>query len=177
MGEERQSAEAIEPMLERAVGDAAVAAQGANAIGDLLESTESEVASILRAAEQDAARMAAESERRVEHQLAERREELARLRQALTERASVLAVRFETILDLLEDAEAELGGERDPSETERVRAIRMTLRERHRISFSHEQEAPAVAAVAAIEGEATDEKLEGPSRRRRWWQRWLREAA
>lgn len=182
MAEERESATAIEPMLRRAVGDPEVAAQGARDLRGVLARTETEVAAIMRRAEEEVARLGAEADARHQEQVDARLRELAELRWTLTERASVLATRFEAVLDLLEAAELRLGGPALPrpeggeDPNAKVRAIRMTLRERHRIDFAHEPQAAASADVVTVEG-ATVQEPAHSGRRRRWWHRWLREAA
>jgi hypothetical protein len=180
MGAGEQSRIELGPMFERTAADPEAAGAGGGTLGDVLVSTESEVAAIMRRAEQEVARLDSEAEERLHRQMAQRREQLAELRWELTERASLLASRFEAMLDLLDAAEIQLGGEPPTPRVdgdERMDAIRMTLRERRRVSFAHE---PAThgdpAAIAAAE--AAGEQLEqAPTPKRRWWHRWLREAA
>lgn len=155
----------------------------AGAVDRILSHTESAVASIVRRTEHQVREMAAEVDARSADQAAARCEQLARLRAELIERGSALAIHYEEILDQLDAVELALGalaGERgvctEPGD-QRIAAIKMTLRERQRISFAFE-ESPAPIEDDIVE--ATQIPRPTPveiRRRRRWWHLWQREAA
>lgn len=177
---EPRSPASLQPLLVEAVGEPEVAAAGSLAIAAMMRATEEQVAAVLGEAERSAAELASETELRARHETSERRQDLARLRRELTDSASALALRFEGILDLLEDAERELArcaGERPPpwrGRDDRVEAVRLTVRERRRITFAQEATAPGT-----VEGSPARAPLgaEPKRRRRRWWKLWMRDAA
>ncbi len=175
---------AAEPLSVAPNGEATSTASAAEAVDRILASTESAVASIVRRTEHEVRGMAADLDSRIARDAIERTARLVQLRRDLTDRASTLATHFEAILDQLDAVEAALavntGGAQgarhgaEPGDT-RVTAIKMTLRERQRISVAYEEpvrpveaahQAPPLAAPVAL-----------PQRRRRWWRLWLREAA
>ncbi|MEK6277122.1 MAG: hypothetical protein AABM29_03805 [Actinomycetota bacterium] len=176
MGLERERAAAIEPLLAHAVGEPDVAAEGSRAIGRILLSTEDELASIRQRAHTGAREIGEDAERRTRDLALERRSRIAELRAELEARALALAVRFEAVIEMLDAAERELARRagqpepvRDAREAHWRSAIHLTLRERARFTVSHEEPSgPAAASPAPVET---------PKRRRRWWRRWLREAA
>lgn len=133
------------------------------AVDRILASTESAVSSIVRRTEYEVQGMAAEVDARLAREAIERTERLTRLRHELTERASVLAVHFDAILAQLDAVEAALAPSAGRVHQRPVgpssAAIKMTLRERQRISVAYEE------PVSHMEA------------RRRWWQLWSREAA
>lgn len=150
----------------------------------ILSSTESAVAAIVRRTEQEVRGMAAEFDARMTRDALERTARLTQLRRELTDQASALAVHFEEILNQLEAVEAALGmragggstGHAPPdSRDPQVAAIKMTLRERQRISLAYDLpgQPPVEAAAPPSPGEAP--VVAYP--RRRWWQVWSREAA
>lgn len=154
-----------------------------DAVDRILSYTDTAIASIVRRTEHQVREIAAQADARSAGEAMQRRAELTELRRELTERASALAIQYEAILDQLETAEAALGvwaGQEAPPGAEpldpRVDAIKMTLRERQRISFAYEESLPPPAPVyqmptqpAVAVGEA-----QAP---RRWWHRRHREAA
>ena len=175
---EPRSPASLQPLLVEAVGEPEVAAAGSMAIAAMMRATEEQVSALLGEARRSAAELESDTEVRARLQTAERREELAQLRRELTDSASSLALRFEGLLDLIELAEAELArcaGLRPPpwrAHDDRVEAIRMTVRERRRITFAQEATAPGTPDAAQPAAEAAE-----PKRRRRWWKLWLRDAA
>jgi hypothetical protein len=169
-----ESAAALNIQLAAAVGEPEVASAGTLAIAAIVTATEERVAEIFGDARRTAAVLASEAEG-PDSATAARRRELARARRELTDSASALAVRFEAMLDLLEAAEAELGGaEPPPPHEDRVDAFRMTVRERRRVTFAQEATAPGGAGAVAP---AADDPPHGKAGRRRWWRLWTREAA
>jgi hypothetical protein len=178
--EQRERAESLRPLLTRAVGEPEMAAAGTEAIARIMQAAEGEVADVFSRAEEAVTAMAAAAERRVQDQTRERRGELARLRRDLTDSASALAHRFEAMLDLLENAEAELARragepyERRSRPDDRVEAIRLTVRERQRITIPQEAppQRPSLVSVGEPPAKQAPER-----RRRRWWRLWTREAA
>lgn len=175
---------AAEPLSLAPSGEAAATASAAEAVDRILASTESAVASIVRRAEHEVRGLAADLDSRIARDAIERTARLVQLRRELTDRASTLAVHFEAILDQLDAVEAALainaGGARgarpgtEPGDS-RLAAIKMTLRERQRISIAYEE--PAQPAEAAPQTPPPVAPVAMPQRRRRWWRLWLREAA
>jgi len=186
MGLERESAAALEPLLARAVGESDVAAEGSREIERILLATEERLEAIRADASRAAGELGSDTERRAREMALERRDRVARMRDELTASAAGLAVRFEAMLDMLEAAERELSrqaGEPEPVRDERERhwsrALRLTLRERQRVTFS-EDVPPELREDLFPEPQpspSADEPPPRPKRRRRWWRRWLREAA
>jgi hypothetical protein len=168
----------------------------ADAVDRILSYTESAVASIVRRTEHQVREIAAEVDARATRDAAERSTQLAQLRRELTDRASALAVHYEDILDQLDAVEAALralGGEpgeapkrafSEPGDA-RVTAIKMTLRERQRISVAYEEPAGVVEAAPrpVVEAVPPPSPISSPALmttaqpRRRWWRLWHREAA
>ncbi len=173
-----------EPLSVAPSGEATSTASAAEAVDRILASTESAVASIVRRTEHEVRGMAADLDSRIARDAIERTARLVQLRRELTDRASTLAVHFEAILDQLDAVEAALavntGGARgvrhgtEPGDT-RVAAIKMTLRERQRISVAYEEPVQPVEAVPQVPPPAMPVAM--PQPRRRWWRLWLREAA
>lgn len=163
----QSGAGSIEPLLARAVGEPALAAQAREEIDRILMATETLVAEVFESSRQGAQRQAAEVGARTDAEIRGRRAELAALRLELLDQATTLARRFESLLDQLERAETDLAGmsvvKPAPAEGTAgdLEAIRAVIRERQRIP----------APTEAAEGEAPA----GP--RRRWWHLWSREAA
>jgi hypothetical protein len=179
MGTERERARAIEPLLAEAVGEPDVAAEGSRAIERILLSTEEELASIQDRAHAKGREINEGAELQARQLVLERRDRVAQLRADLEARASALALRFETVLDMLVATERELARRagvpepvRDVREAHWRKAIQVTLRERTRFEISHDLPPdPGVAEPIATA------PVEAPKRRRRWWRRWLRAAA
>jgi hypothetical protein len=172
----------MEPLPEPAP-DPDVAAEGMRAVDVILRSTEAEVARIATEAQKEVRRLGEETDAVAVRGAAERREQLARVRADLLDRATLLAAGFEEIFDLLESADAALAAGAPPHRGHPVAAaphgeaaggIRMVLRERRRVTVAHDVEpapeqslpSPAPAPPAAL-----------PRRRRRWWRLWQRHAA
>lgn len=185
MESSRESKASIESLLAEAIGEPDLAAEATRAIDEVLAATETRVVEIGCRAEEDSALIGAELEERARIDSSSRRAEIALLRAALTERASGLALRFEALLDMLEEAEkrfaeraGEPSGEPAAEEEEEVAAIKFTLRKRQKITFAKEPTAPGAPGV--IDAHTTPQPVVEGSvapRRRRWWRRWLREAA
>ncbi len=162
------------PTTEAASVDAATAA-----VDRILASTESAVSSIVRRTEHEVRGMAAEVDARIAREAIERTARLTRLRHELTERAAELAVHFDAILAQIDAVDAALAPSAGHGHQGRVdrqtAAVRMTLRERQRISVAYDQPVPTVDVVtpapAPIAPISTSES------RRRWWQLRSREAA
>jgi hypothetical protein len=140
-----------------------------------MTAAEERVTEVFAAAERAAASVAGDTEARARDQAAAGRAELVRLRGDLAVSAAALALRFEAILDLIEEAEAELarraGEPRPPRREDRFGGLRVTLRERQRITFAQEAAAPGDGVAGPPPAEAA------PPRRRRWWRLWMRDAA
>jgi hypothetical protein len=169
----------------------------AEAVDRILAYTESAVASIVRRTEHQVREIAAEVDAQAARDATERCAQLAQMRHELTERATSLAVHYEDILNQLDAVEAALaamGGEtKDESRPpgpdqgdERIRAIKMTLRERQRISVAYEvppggtidaSPQPVAATPVATAPVAAPIPFAGSQPRRRWWHLWHREAA
>lgn len=81
---------------------------GAGPVGDLLESTSQRLPALVRRHERELMALAEGTEASAEILAAERLREITRLRRELTESASLVAQRMETMLDRLEAAEFEL---------------------------------------------------------------------
>jgi hypothetical protein len=174
--------EQLRPMLPEGHSvEASSAVPAAEAVDRILASTESAVASIVRRTEHEVRGMAADLDARIARDAIERTARLVQLRRELTERASALAVHFEAILDQLDAVETALaagsGAARAAAEPgdSRLMAIKMTLRERQRISVAYEQpeqpaEVPDLTPPAPM-------PMAVPESRRRWWRGRRREAA
>jgi hypothetical protein len=183
---ERQIDAPAQPYRAPLAAAPAVAPSTADAVDRILSYTESAVASIVRRTEHQVREIAAEVDARATLDAAERSAQLAELRRELTDRASALAVHYEEILDQIDAVEAAmaaLAGERaEQRPTEqgdaRVRAIKMTLRERQRISVAYEEpSAPIVEATVQPIPMQPPIPPADPEPRRRWWRLWHREAA
>ena len=197
---ERQTVAPAEPPSATLAAAPPLAPTTSDAVDRILAYTESAVASIVRRTEHQVREIAADVDARATRDAAERSAQLAQLRRDLTERATALAVHYEYILDQLDAVEAALaalGGEQktareqqpEPDQNDaRIAAIKMTLRERQRISFAYETSTPAVIeaqpqAVAAVAPQPIPMPPPAPMPmvdslpRRRWWHLWHREAA
>lgn len=191
---ERQTDAPAEPPRHPLAAAPALAPSTADAVDRILSYTESAVASIVRRTEHQVREIAADVDARATRDATERSGQLAQLRRELTERATALAVHYEDILnqlDAVEAALAALGGEPkragrrsepDPGD-DRIRAIKMTLRERQRISVAYEEPAAVIdaspqppVAVAPAPVPMPPSFAESQPRRR-WWHLWHREAA
>jgi hypothetical protein len=160
-----------------------VPASSADSVDRILAYTDTAIASIVRRTEHQVREIAVATDARGRSEAIERHAQLAQLRRELTDRASALAIPYEAILNQLEAAEAALalwagtgaGAEHGADAFDpRVDAIKMTLRERQRISIAYEE--PAPAPVYAMPAPAPIPFREEPAPRR-WWQRRHREAA
>lgn len=152
-------------------------ASSVEAVDRILAYTDTAVASIVRRTEHQVREIAAAADAQSASEALVRREQIAQLRRELTDRASALAVRYEAILDQLDAAEVALATWAGPARPQagpadpRVDAIKMTLRERQRISVAYEETpAPPVQAARPVAFGETQS-------RRRWWRPWQREAA
>lgn len=186
----------IEPLLARAVGEPALAAAGRQEIDQVLKATELVVADIRRRCLAQADQEAMESVERTEAELRVRRAEIQRLRGQLLDQATALAHRFDSLLDILEGADADLESmsrlkpaPQQPETSEEIAAIRMVVKDRRRITVSHETDespfqtegwppAPTVAEQSWPPSDGDSEPLAAAQPiRRRWWRLWSREAA
>ena len=130
--------------------EADLATERTDAVRALLESTSERLTALVQRHQQELAALAEGTEDGAERLAAERLEEVARLRRELTERASEVAIRLESMLDCLEAAEAELRSQiRPPREVD-----------------------PRVSVPG---GTGKDELKE--RRRKRWWLGFFRRAA
>ncbi len=116
---------------------------GIEAVRGLLESTDEQLASLAGRQEEQLYTLAEGTEASAERLMAQRLEQVTRLRRDLTERGSEIACRLEAMLDRLEAAESEL---------------RSQLRATHRVA----------PEPVGSEAPANDELKE-----RRWRRRWL----
>lgn len=163
----QSGARSIEPLLVRAVGEPAVAAAGREEIDRVLDATERVVAEIVDRSRAQARSEAAEMTARSEAEVAARAADLRRLKIDLLDQATLLAQRFEGLLDQLDLAEAGLTGLTSPRSA----------------SGTHVPAAPeaSTAAVRAPPQPGQLTPIEQPRvlapARRRWWRLWAREAA
>ncbi|HKG36132.1 MAG TPA: hypothetical protein VKA89_06815 [Solirubrobacterales bacterium] len=177
----------LESLLAEVGGEPVAAATGCLAVAGIVTATEERIAEIFAGAEESAAALARQAALGAPAGADARREELARVRRELLDSASALALRFEALFDLLEEAESSLASEAGPALGGEPRAvpppaqgafafggIRLTLRERRRVTFAHEPIAPGTPAAA---GEGAGTPPAQGRRRRRWWRLWTREAA
>jgi alanyl-tRNA synthetase len=192
---ERQTVAPAEPPGAPLAAAPPLAPSTADAVDRILAYTESAVASIVRRTEHQVREIAAEVDARATRDATERSSQLGQLRRELTERASALAVHYEDILnqlDAVEAALAALGGESgtakerqsEPDQNDaRIAAIKMTLRERQRISVAYEASTPAVIEAQPQAQPMQPIPMQQPAPmvdslpRRRWWHLWHREAA
>jgi hypothetical protein len=196
---ERQTAAPAEPSFKSLAGAPPLAPTTAEAVDRILSYTDSAVSSIVRRTEHQVREIAAEVDARATVEAARHGARLANLRRELTDRATALAMHYEEILDQLDAVEAALeafGGERQERAEgvprdggdARVSAIKMTLRERQRISVAYEEPTggivevpqPAPTTVAATSQPVPVAPPDPPVElqpRRRWWRLWHRKAA
>jgi len=194
---ERQTVAQEEPSHAPLAAAPPLAPPTADAVDRILSYTESAVASIVRRTDHQIREIAAEVDARASRDATEHSARLAQLRRDLTDRATALAVHYEEILnqlDAVEETLTAIGGERmggaeqpRPEQNDaRVRAIKMTLRERQRISVAYEQPADGVIGASLqppVEGVPRSTPMQPPTplptsqSRRRWWHLWHREAA
>ena len=167
---------AVSPPPLDTAPDPSVTAEGMRAVEVVLQATEAEVARIAAEAREEVRRFAEEADAATAREAGARREELAKVRAELLDRATLLAQGFEEVFDLLEAAEAELaaggapGVAGPPTAAGQPQAARVVLRERMRVTVAHDAE-PAPRAPEAPAA------VQAPRRRRRWWRLWRRRAA
>jgi hypothetical protein len=104
-----------------------------------------EIGSLQQRVDTEADEMSTRIDRRVREAALEQRERVIKMRSELTDAASRLATRFETMLDILDQAERQLAMQGLP-EAEAA-GLRITLTERRRVTFSHEGPAPGPAEI------------------------------
>jgi hypothetical protein len=100
----------------------------------------------------------------------EQRGRVLEMRTELTDAATQLATRFETMLDILDQAERQLASQAGETEP----GMRVTLTEKRRVTFSHEQTESGPAPSAAppvLEAPAEPEAPKKQKRIRRWFRR------
>lgn len=171
----------IEPRIADAVGDPDLAVSGTQAIREMMVATEVEVASMLGRVDTDVARLIEQADSTARTRVTDRREQLAGVRRELALWAAAVAVGFENLLGLLDEADARMAVPEPPRAEPAVpvRAAeegspsppRLRLAESPASETEDGEGAPAPGAEEPDSGEA-----EGPSRRR-WWRRWFRQAA
>jgi hypothetical protein len=101
----------------------------------------------------------------------EQRGRVVKMRAELTDAATQLATRFETMLDILDQAERQLASQAGESPEPEMR---VTLTERRRVTFSHEQTEPGPppsAAPPVLEAPAESEAPKKQKRIRGWFRR------
>lgn len=173
-----QHAAALRPLLAHAVGDPSMAALGGEELDRIMDATELVVGEIVAASRADAARYHSAAMLGAEEVAARRRLQIYGLRYELMDRATDLAMRFESLLDELEAAEALLGrdGTEEPVETdEKIAAIRTIVSERRPVAA-----APDAYEQPIVFGQAHGDPApyaEEAVYKRRWWHRLRGEAA
>jgi hypothetical protein len=100
-----------------------------------------QLGSIQQRVSAEAGEMSAKAEQRIREASDEQRRRVAELRGELTNRVSELAIRFDAMLNVLEEVDRSLAVQGMGDGTGDVR---VTVTERHRVEISHEQ--PAVGA-------------------------------
>ena len=112
-----------------------------------------EIGTLQQRIDTEADEMSTRIDRRVREAALEQRERVIKMRSELTDAASQLATRFETMLDILDQAERQLAMQGLP-ESEAA-GLRITLTERRRVTMSHEGPAPGQAEIEKSTTEQT----------------------
>ena len=176
MEHQPEAVAAVSPPPPGTAPEPSTATMGMRAVEVVLQSTEAEVARIAAEAREEVRRFAEEADAATAREAAARREELAKVRADLLDRATLLAQGFEEVFDLLESAEAELAAGRAPRLDDsraaggQPQAARLVLRERMRVTVAHDVEPAPQPREAPAAAQATRP-------RRRWWRLWRRRAA
>ena len=98
-----------------------------------------QIGSIQEQVDEESGEASTRIERRVREAALEQRGRVVKMREELTDAASRLATRFETMLDILDQAERQLSRQGLPEgEANGGREMRVTLTERRRVTISHE---------------------------------------
>ena len=180
----------IAPRIAEAAGDPDLAARGTQSIREVMVATEVEVASMLARVDADVARLIGEADATARERVSDRRQQLAGVRRELALWGAAVAVGFENLLGLLDEADARMAvpaaptpgaaapqaqdGENAAAEASSaapVTRLRLAGDPAPAAAGVKETQAPADGAEEVDVGETT-----GPPRRR-WWQRWFRQAA
>jgi hypothetical protein len=135
----------------------------------IVQAADQRLGSIQKQVSAQAGETHVEVERRVREAAVEQRRQVAELRQALTERVSELAGRFDSLLSILDEADRSLAiASGEPAAGD----VRVTVTERQRLEISHEQPPAEAAATpqgappsAASAGEAPEPRKEKGIRR------------
>jgi hypothetical protein len=132
-----------------------------------------EIGSLQERVDAESGEVTSRIQNRVRAAALEQRGRVLKMREELTDAATQLATRFETMLDILDQAERQLAnqaGERPDG------GMRVTLTERHRVTLSHEQTEsgpqpskppPVLEAPAEPEAPKKRKGIRGWFRRRR----------
>jgi len=163
-----------------------VAGSTAEAVERILASTEAAVAAVRGRAERQVRMLASDVEARAAEEAMERRRHLEQLRQDLARRAASLSVAYQAINEQLAAVDTVLGRwsgsasfgapPQDEHASASVEAIKMTLRERQRITVPYQETVtPATEEDAQLTSRFAAVGVSQP--RRRWWRPWQREAA
>lgn len=136
-----------------------------------------ELGSIQQRISAETGEMTDDIERRVRDAALEQRRRVAQLRTELTDRASELAVCFEAMLNMLDEADRGLAIQAgvEPTPEDRAADVRVTVTERQTVTISHEGglsgELGASAGPPPINQPAKDETPRKEKRFRRWFRR------
>jgi hypothetical protein len=113
-----------------------------------------QLGSIQQRVSNEAGEMSAQAEQRIREASEEQRRRVAQLREELTNRVSELAIRFDAMLNVLEEVDRSLAVQGVGDGTGDVR---VTITERHRVEISHEE-----LAIGAQEAEAVPASVAPP---------------
>jgi hypothetical protein len=181
----------IAPRSAEAAGDPDLAVRGTQSIREVMVATEVEVASMLARVDADVARLIGEADAAARERVSDRREQLAGVRRELALWGAAVAVGFENLLGLLDEADARMAvpapappareavpaaqdgavSAPQPPPAAPVPHLRLAESPASAATGVKETQAPADGAEEADVGETTEPP------RRRWWQRWFRQAA
>jgi hypothetical protein len=143
-----------------------------------------EIGSLQHRVDDEAGDMSTRVDRRVREAALEQRQRVVEMKSELTDAASQLATRFETMLDILDQAERQLAMQGLPEGEADRGGVRVTLTERRRVTISHEgppssepetkqpeSKPPPVVSASAKDAQAKDAPSGKRKGIRRLWRR------
>ena len=174
----------IEPPQAEAAPEPDLAVRGTKSIREVMVATEVEVASMLARVDADVARLIADADANARARVIDRREQLAGVRRELAIWAAAVAVGFENLLGLLDEADSRLAAPEppravpEPPQARQVPPLAAVPKasEQPRLRLA-ESPAPAPEGSPSASGGETDAQETEDTSRRRWWMRWFRPAA
>jgi hypothetical protein len=162
--DEAQRAEEARPEFERVT-------EVLGPLEQIVLAADQEIGSLQERVDAESGEVTSRIQSKVREAALEQRGRVVEMRAELTDAATQLATRFETMLDILDQAERQLASQAGESPEA---GMRVTLTEKRRVTFSHEQTEsgpPPSTAPPVLEAPAESEAPKKQKRIRGWFRR------